>query len=177
MSDPTKRFSSRVADYVKYRPSYPAAAIDFLMKSCGLDSGSSIADVGCGTGISTKLLLDRGCTVYGVEPNVDMLDAARENLSGYERFIPVNAASEATTLEDNSVNAVTAFQAFHWFDHAAVGAEFRRIVKPGGSAAVVWNERKLDATPFLVEYESLLKSNAVDYDVVRHDRIEAPELM
>lgn len=172
MTDPKKRFSERVQDYVRYRPDYPAGVLDFLTANCGLNKDSVVADVGCGTGISSRLFLDKGCTVHGIEPNIEMLDAAREYLAEHSRFIPVNAQAEATTLPDDSIDLVTSFQAFHWFDHESVGREFKRITRPGGWAAIVWNERKLDATPFLIEYEKLLKRHALDYDEVRHDRID-----
>jgi len=172
MTEPTQRFSSRVADYVKNRPSYPPEVLDYLRSECGLTDNSVIADIGCGTGISSKLFLDNGNTVNGVEPNSAMLDAAVEFLAGYERFNAVNAPAEATTLDDASVDLITSFQSFHWFDHERVGAEFSRIAKAGAFAVIVWNERRLDETPFLIEYERLLKQHAIDYDTVRHDRVD-----
>ena len=77
-AEPTKRFTERVENYVKYRPSYPDEVIDLLTDECGLTGSSLIADVGSGTGIFTNLLLKRGYKVYAVEPNQAMQAAAKQ---------------------------------------------------------------------------------------------------
>lgn len=156
--DHTRRFSNRVADYVRYRPNYPALALAFLAWRCGLGPNSSVADVGSGTGILTRRLLELGCDVTGVEPNREMREAAEASLVGCTRFRSVDARAEATGLGDASVDLVTAAQAFHWFDAAAARREFARILRPGGRVALVWNERCSDTTPFLRGYEALLRA-------------------
>jgi SAM-dependent methyltransferase len=170
VSDATERFSSRVSDYVKYRPSYPARSFDALERECGIDGPSVVADVGSGTGISTGLLLERGHRVYGVEPNRAMREAAEgllaERYAG--RFVSVDGRAEATGLDDRSVDLVFAAQAFHWFDHEACRREFLRILRPEGSVALVWNDRSTDGSPFLVAYEALLREHSVDYEKVSH---------
>ncbi len=170
MSDPTERFSTRVSDYVKYRPTYPAALFDALERECGLDRPSVVADVGSGTGISSELLLKRGHRVYAVEPNRAMREAAEALLA--ERypnsFVSVDGRSEATGLASESVDLVLAAQAFHWFDHEACRREFRRILRPGGPVALVWNDRSTDGSPFLVAYEALLRDLSIDYEKVSH---------
>ena len=169
--DPTKRFSSRVEDYIRYRPSYPADVIAWLAAECGLTAQSRIADIGCGTGILARMFLDFGCHVLGVEPNADMRAGAERQLSGQARFHSVDGRAEATTLADSSVAFVTAGQAFHWFDPPAARAEFRRILRPGGWVVPIWNERLV--TPgFLTDYEDMLQRLSTDYGRVDHRQID-----
>jgi SAM-dependent methyltransferase len=170
VQDPTARFSSRVEKYVRYRPSYPKEVIELLRKQCGLTSDSVIADVASGTGIFTRLLLENGNRVFGVEPNADMRRAGEEYLASYARFTSVAGTAEATTLPDHSMDIATAAQAAHWFDRAKARREFVRILKPGGWAVLIWNERQTDSTPFLRDYEKLLLTYGTDYQEVRHER-------
>jgi SAM-dependent methyltransferase len=130
-----------------------------------------VADVGSGTGIFAGPLLEMGCVVYGVEPNGEMrAEAERRFAHRPALFHSVSATAEATTLADRSVDLVVAAQAFHWFDPAKFGAECRRILRPGGRAALVWNTRRVSGTPFLEAYEALLNEYGTDYAAVRHDR-------
>ena len=174
--DSVERFSNRVANYVKYRPSYPAEVLDVFREEMALTSESVIADIGSGTGISSRLFLENGNTVYGVEPNANMREAAAEFLADYPNFYTIDGTSTATKLFDRSVDIVIAAQAFHWFDPEPTRAEFKRILKPRGWVALMWNERQLDTTPFLVEYEKLLLKYANDYTKVRHDNINESTL-
>ena len=169
-SNPTQRFSSRVGNYVRYRPGYPAAVIDLLSKECGLTPGTVIADVAFGTGIFTRMLLENGNCVFGVEPNAEMRKAGEEFLATYPDFTSVEGTAEATTLPDHSVDLVTAAQAAHWFDLRQARREFIRILKPGGWSVLLWNERRIDTTSFLREYEQLLLRHGTDYQNVRHER-------
>ena len=171
-----ERFSNRVENYVKYRPHYPREIIGYLETNCGLTQESVIADIGCGTGISTKLFLENGNCVFGVEPNAAMRDAAVEYLSAFPNFTPVDGTSDDTTLAEDSIDFVVAAQAFHWFDAEKTRPEFKRIIKPGGQIVLIWNERQLDTTPFLIEYEAFLLKYANDYGNVRHENIHATEL-
>jgi ubiquinone/menaquinone biosynthesis C-methylase UbiE len=170
VQDPTARFSARVEKYVRYRPSYPTEVVVLLRRQCGLTSDSVIADVASGTGIFTRLLLENGNRVFGVEPNLDMRRAGEEYLAAYPRFTSVAGTAEATTLPDHSVDMVTAAQAAHWFDRSQARREFVRILKPGGWAVLIWNERQTDTTPFLRDYEKLLLTFGTDYQEVRHER-------
>ncbi|MDR0247942.1 MAG: SAM-dependent methyltransferase, partial [Burkholderiales bacterium] len=95
--NPTQRFSDRVADYVRYRPSYPAELITFLHETCAIPVQAKVADIGSGTGISTKLLLDAGHSVIAVEPNDAMRQAADQWLSGYSGYSSIAAPAEQTT--------------------------------------------------------------------------------
>lgn len=173
---PEARFSNRVENYVRYRPGYPPEVIATLRAEEGLTDASVIADAGSGTGISAELFLREGCTVYAVEPNREMREAAERLLQKYPSFNSVNGTAQATTLADTSVDFVVAAQAFHWFDTPETRAEFTRILKPEGRIVLIWNERLLDATPFLREYEEMLLRFSPDYATVRHENIKAAEL-
>ena len=167
MQNPTERFTTRVENYIRYRPGYPPEVVGLLRAKCGLGSDSVVADVGSGTGILTKLVLETGAKVFGVEPNREMRAAAERLLSDCARFQSVNGTAEATTLPDASVNLVVAGQSFHWFDVPKTRAEFSRVLKPGGWVALVWNERPPDATPFLADYEGLLRRHAAEYEQIK----------
>jgi SAM-dependent methyltransferase len=165
-ADAKQRFSSRVADYVRYRPGYPAEALTLLRTECGLRAGHVIADMGSGTGFLSEFFLKNGNRVYGVEPNEAMRQAGEEYLASYDGFASINASAEATTLDDASIDFVTAGQAFHWFEPAAARREFQRILKPGGWIVILWNDRQMD-TPFASAYEDLLVKYGTDYKRVR----------
>jgi SAM-dependent methyltransferase len=168
MSDPTQRFGGRVADYARHRPRYPAALVDALRREHGLAPGHVVADVGSGTGLLARLFLDAGHEVYGVEPNGEMRAAGEALLAAYPRFRSVDGRAEATGLPPASVDWVTAGQAFHWFEPEAAREEFARILRPGGHAALVWNDRRVEASAFSRGYEDLLRRFGTDYEQVRH---------
>jgi SAM-dependent methyltransferase len=157
MTDPTQRFTNRVDHYVRYRPSYPRAVLDLLERECGLTNTSVVADVGSGTGILSELFLENGNRVLGIEPNSEMREAGERRLGRYPRFTSAAGTAEATTLDDNSVDFVTAGQAFHWFDPERARAEFTRTLKLAGWVVLVWNLRRKSTTPFLAAYERLLE--------------------
>lgn len=136
--NPQGRFSDRVADYANHRPSYPAAAIDTILE--GLDAPSHLvaADIGAGTGISSRLLAEKGVRVVAIEPNTEMSQAALPHpLVEFH-----NATAENTNLPNASVDLVVCFQSFHWFDPKPTLLEFHRILKPTGRLAAVWNDRE-----------------------------------
>jgi SAM-dependent methyltransferase len=162
-TDSKERFSNRVADYVRYRPGYPAGILDLLRAECRLTPESVIADMGSGTGILTRVFLENGNFVYGIEPNAAMREAGEEFLGAYPKFRSVAASAEATTLADASVDFVTAGQAYHWFDPPATRAEFARILRPDGWVVVIWNERNKNLGPFAQDYEGLLRTYGTDY--------------
>ena len=173
VKDATQRFSSRVDNYVLYRPGYPPEILQLLQSECGLTEESVIADIASGTGIFTRLLLDNGNAVFGVEPNDEMRQAGELFLASCSGFTSVAGAAEATTLPDHSVDIITAAQAAHWFDREKARREFIRILKPGGWTVLVWNERRTASTAFLREYERLLLAYGTDYQEVRHERTTA----
>jgi SAM-dependent methyltransferase len=168
-TDFTQRFSDRVENYIRYRPSYPPQVLAGLRADCGLTASSRIADIASGTGIFSRLLLENGNRVYGVEPNREMREAAERLLADFREFVSVAGTAEATTLADQSVDFATAAQAAHWFDLPKAREEFARILKSQGWAVLIWNERCTDTTPFLREYEELLLRYGTDYEKVRHE--------
>lgn len=173
--DPTQRFSNRVDNYVKYRPGYPAELLAYLRANCGLTPETVVVDVGSGTGKLTRLFLENGNAVYGVEPNADMRQAAELVLADFPGFHSVAAPAEATTLPANLAGLVVAGQAFHWFNAPAAVAEFTRILKSGGRVALVWNERDV-AVPFHNAYEQMLTKYALEYRAVDHKQVGAAQL-
>ncbi len=171
MKSPTQRFSDRVDNYVKYRPPYPAVTLDLLRSRCGLSGESTVADIGSGTGILCRLLLQTGCRVFGVEPNREMRQAAERLLEDQPRFVSIDGSAEATTLQAASIDLVTAAQAFHWFNREQARLECRRIARPGAWAAILWNTRLTEETPFLAGYEELLRRYAKEYTAVDHRNV------
>ena len=172
VEDPIQRFSSRVENYIRYRPGYPPEVLELLKRECGLVRDSVIADIASGTGILTCMLLENGNRVFGVEPNPDMRKAGEELLARYPAFTSVAGTAEATTLPDHSVDFVTAAQAAHWFDREKARREFTRILKPGGWVALIANERPPELTAFLADYEALLRRHAAEYDQIRSLRVD-----
>ena len=172
VSRPTERFSSRVEHYVRYRPSYPSAAIDLLKTRCGLSSAAVVADIGSGTGILTELLLESGAQVIGVEPNDEMRAAAEARLGAQARFRSVNGTAEATTLPPASIDLLVAGQAFHWFDVEQARREALRLLRSAGFAALLWNERPPEATALLDDYEALLLRHSAEYSQIKASRAD-----
>ncbi|WP_110513150.1 class I SAM-dependent methyltransferase [Herpetosiphon llansteffanensis] len=176
MSDNRQRFSNRVADYVQFRPNYPSEIFGPLHQQHGFGSSSIVADIGAGTGIWSEQLLEHGATVYAIEPNAPMREASLQLAARYPQFQALDGSAEATGLADQSVNWITAAQAFHWFEPNATRREWQRILRPEGWVALIWNQRALDATPFLRQYEALLHQFGTDYSSVKHTNIE-PQLI
>ena len=172
-SNATSRFSDRVENYVRYRPGYPVEALRVLQGECALAAEHVVVDIASGTGIWTRMLLENGNPVLGLEPNPEMRQAGERLLAGFPRFTSVAGTAEATTLPDEVADFVTAAQAAHWFNRERARREFARILKPGGWLVLLWNERITDSTPFLRDYEQLLLAFGTDYEEVRHERTTA----
>ncbi len=172
--NPLGRFTDRVRDYVLYRPGYPASLMDFLRKEAGLGEGTAVADVGAGTGIFTRLLLQAGARVFAVEPNDGMRAAAEAEFRGDPRFVSLKGTAEATGVAEASVALVTCAQAFHWFDPVNTGREFRRILAPGGHCALIWNT-SVRRGDFAEGYEEIKARFGTDFERIRHENIDAPE--
>lgn len=135
------RFTGLAELYDRYRPSYPAAAIAAILD--GLPISPTVIDVGAGTGISTRLLAAAGAHAIAIEPNDEMRGAA------LARGVDARPGSaSATALADRCADAVTCFQAFHWFAHAEALAEFMRLLRGNGRVALVWNERDTHGDAF-----------------------------
>ncbi len=165
--EPKKRFSSRVENYIKYRPSYPLEIIEFLKEKKVLAEDTVIADLGSGTGILTRLFLDYGNQVYGIEPNKDMREAAEKFLQGYTNFKSLEGSAESTGLEENCIDLITVGQAFHWFDVEETKREFKRILKSNGNIALIWNKRGKVGASFNSSYENFILKYGIDYKEVR----------
>ena len=166
MLDPTARFSDRVEDYVRHRPDYPSALVGWLRDAMGVEPGWRVADIGAGTGISSRMWLDAGHPVIGIEPNQAMRVAAQAAFHSSPDIEWVDGTAERTGLSDASVDLVSAAQAFHWFDPTAAHREWARILRPGGLAVVYWNSRVAQGNPFLEGYERLLRAFGTDYAIV-----------
>ena len=152
-----ERFTGKADIYKKYRPTYPKELLDYLYTQVGFNQDSVIADIGSGTGIFSRLLLERGSKVYCVEPNEDMRQTAEQDLSGFENFISVNGNDKNTGLADNNIDFITAAQAFHWFDRQEFKLECQRILKPGGKFMLVYNDRDDSSELIKKNYEITLK--------------------
>jgi len=168
----TERFSNRVENYLRFRPNYPKQILDFIKADCGLTAESIIADIGSGTGFLAEVFLENGNRVSGIEPNKEMREAGEQFLKKYPLFTSVAATAEETTLAPNSVDFITAGQAFHWFDRQRCREEFKRILRSGGWIVLVWNDRRTDTTPFLRAYEQLLLHLSTDYQQVNHKNVD-----
>jgi len=177
MKNTVERFSDRVENYVKYRPGYPPEVLRLFRDEMNLRSGSVVADIGAGTGISAKIFAANGNEVFGVEPNKLMREAAKEFLRDFPNFKAIDGTAENTTLPENSIDFVVAAQAFHWFDETNTRKEFKRILKDDGFVVLMWNERQLDTTAFLKDYENLLIEFGTDYEKVRHENVTKETLL
>jgi SAM-dependent methyltransferase len=167
--NPTERFSNRVDNYRRYRPSYPPEIITLLRRECRLTPDSIVADIGSGTGLFTELFLVNGNPVFGVEPNSEMRHAGEEALGKYPRFTSVAGAAEATTLPDQSVDFVVSGQAFHWFNRSKAQAEFRRILKGERLVVLAWNGYRVESSRMMAAYQHLVSQYGTDYSEVQRE--------
>jgi SAM-dependent methyltransferase len=135
------RFTGRVEEYAKYRPGYPEQIISLLDNKIDFDEAKDVADVGCGTGRLSRLFLNNGNLVFGVEPNEEMRLMSENLLSKFINFISVDGTAEVTNLATSSVDVITVGQAFHWFDLKKTKKEFKRLLRKDGYVVIVWNER------------------------------------
>lgn len=161
--NPQKRFSGRATEYAKYRPSYPAEAIARIFQGLNEPKTLLVVDIGAGTGISSRLLADRGASVIAIDPNPEMLQAAMPHPSiKFER-----GTAENTNLPDRSVDLITCFQAFHWFEPSSTLKEFRRILKATGRLALVWNDLERRNDEFTANYSRFI----VRFSTQKHERV------
>jgi SAM-dependent methyltransferase len=172
----TERFSDRVEDYVRYRPDYPAALLRWLQDAHGISPQWLVADIGAGTGISSKMFLDADYRVMAVEPNAAMRAAAEKWLGRDKNFRAIEGRADHTGIAAHSIDLISVAQAFHWFDEDATRREFARILRPHGLAAIYWNSRRLVGTPFLEGYEALLQRYGTDYTSVAERYADEPRM-
>ena len=172
----TERFSNRAEAYVRGRPSYPQQIVNHLQQVGALGPGHSVVDIGVGTGLSAEPFLRGGYSVIGVEPNEAMRLAGDQQLTVYAEkggaYRSVAGTAEATTLPDDSADLVIAGQAFHWFDVEQAAIEARRILRPGGWAALIWNDRQSTGSAFLAGYEALLRTHGIEYAKLLHRHVD-----
>jgi SAM-dependent methyltransferase len=131
-------YARSAAAYERGRPGYPPAAVDFLAARLRLGPGRTVVDLAAGTGKLTRPLLATGAEVVAVEPVAEMraaLPAGAQAVEGTAEEMPLNTCS---------ADAVAVAQAFHWFEGDAALAEIHRVLRPGGSLALVWNRRRTD---------------------------------
>jgi len=169
---PTERFSTRVANYIKYRPSYPPSLLQELQTHGFLTESSVVGDIGAGTGKFSEILLDRGLEVYAVEPNSEMRNAAETLFCGNEKYHTVDGTGESTGLPNNELDLVVIAQAFHWFEYAASIREFKRILKPNGTLVFVWNDRHTDSPAFSRAYHEMLLEYCPEYESSPHRHVD-----
>ncbi|MDQ0970628.1 ubiquinone/menaquinone biosynthesis C-methylase UbiE [Neobacillus niacini] len=153
---PTDKFSGKADVYSKSRPSYPNEYIDYLLSVNSLNETSRVVDIGSGTGILTRQLLERGISVIAVEPNDDMRTKAEQDLQEFDQFISMKGSAEETSLPDKRIDLVIAAQAFHWFDQDKFKLECQRILKQEAKVALVWNSRDF-SSPLLKENAEIFK--------------------
>jgi len=151
--DATNRFTGKAAIYAEYRSTYPPQYIDYLVSSSSLTPEHRIADIGSGTGILTRQLLNRGLQVSAIEPNADMRAAAESALQHYSGFSSFNGTAEQTELPDQSIDFITVAQAFHWFDKESFLRECRRVLKQDARVALVWNSRVSTSELIMANWE------------------------
>lgn len=174
MRDSKQLFSTKAEVYAQARPSYPDEMVEFLVKEAGLGAESLVADIGGGTGLSARPFLERGIPVVLVEPNLEMRSVAESFLSGFESVRFYSGSGETTGLEDASTDLVFCGQSFHWMDMELARAEFRRILKAGGFAALAWNLRQHeDAVQKAFDCISE-EFGGESYERIRHDNL-APD--
>jgi len=156
-------FSGDAEDYAKYRPSYPPKIAQFLKKEYGLQSEHIIADVGSGTGLSSKLFLKFGCPVYGIEPDPAMRTIAEKKLADFDGFTSIDGVAGNTSLPAHVADFVVSAQAFQWFDQGMVKPEFKRILKPDGYCIMLWNQHPFRGSAMAKEFDHLLHEHLPEF--------------
>ncbi|MEA5451854.1 class I SAM-dependent methyltransferase [Leptolyngbya sp. CCNP1308] len=159
--NPLGRFSDRAQDYARYRPGYPEGAIAAILADLGDPQLLVVADIGAGTGISSRLLGDLGPRVIAVEPNAAMREAAEP----HPQVVFHPGTGEQTRLADACIHIVTCCQSFHWFNAPLALAEFDRILLPGGRLALLWHDWDLEDSGTAAYYQIIhaVATRAIDH--------------
>jgi len=169
------RFNGLGLSYEASRPSYPPELVSYLTSQYGLTHKSRIADVGSGTGKLSALFLEAGLSVSAIEPNSEFRMLSDSRLGRHSAYTSYPGTAEAIPLPDRHLHFISVAQAFHWFDMRAFRQECRRVLRPGGSVALIWNDRRMD-TPFLQEYEAFLQTYSSDYQRIHSNMINEPRI-
>ncbi|MCU0861068.1 MAG: class I SAM-dependent methyltransferase [Methanomassiliicoccales archaeon] len=167
---PVDRFSGRSEEYARARPGYPPGLFDYLFSVRALFPAAKVTDLGSGTGIFSELLLERGLTVYAVEPNREMRSQAEARLGGRPGFVSTAGRAEDTGLADGSMDAATAAQSFHWFGIEETRRELRRVLRPGAEVIMVWNEREKDRDEAQRELSRIMDAHALGKEEINELR-------
>ncbi|MGB3063100.1 class I SAM-dependent methyltransferase [Sphingobacterium thalpophilum] len=170
-----ERFTDRVVDYERYRPSYPKEIIKILKERLGLTRKWLVADIGSGTGLSTQLFLENGNDVFAIEPNRQMRESLVHHFKTYRNLIALNATAENTSIEPGCVDLIFAGQSFHWFDRNACRVEFDRILAKDGHIVLAWNQRDPEDA-FQQEYEQFLCDHIPNYRSLTHKHISDQDI-
>lgn len=170
--DPRERFSNLVEDYVKYRPEYPDIIISFLESKISFSKDWIIADIGAGTGKSSRPFIENGNRIIAVEPNKPMREASLELFSSYPNFSAQEGTAESTNLSARSVDLIIVAQTFHWLDILKTKVEFQRILKSGGWVLLLWNKRNDAHSEFMKSYNDFLDEYSTDYQEINLRRID-----
>jgi SAM-dependent methyltransferase len=155
-------FGATAAEYDRYRPGYPAAVVDWVLRPAG-EQVRHVVDVGAGTGALTRVLVRAGLEVTAVEPDPDMLarlvDAPQEippaNPAGSATIRGLPGSAESIPLPDAGMDAAFAAQAWHWFDHPRAVPELARVLRPGGVLGLLWNMRD-DSVPWMASLSDIV---------------------
>ena len=149
-----QNFAGKASSYQKGRPSYSDQLKSVLHTLVFPHTAHPrAADIGCGTGIFSRLLIDCAYHVYGIEPDTSMLSLATEELDS-KLFTPISGTAEDIPLSDNSVDLVSCAQSFHWFDSVSFRAECDRILRPNGKILLIWNTKDTDS-PIMRDYQEI----------------------
>lgn len=155
----TELFTEKSESYAKYRSSYPEEMIQRIVEPFRKQPVIKAADIGAGTGISSRLLAEANVKVTAVEPNKSMAEEAET----HENVSYVIAPAENTGLETNSYDLVTSFQAFHWFHFKDSIKEFNRLLKPEGKLALVWSYWD-EADPFTGKFVDMINKASSKFE-------------
>jgi SAM-dependent methyltransferase len=136
VSDRARSFESVAAEYERHRPGYPEEALRWAAEQLGLDPGARVLDIGAGTGKLTRRLVSLGYDVVAVEPGAPLLDQLR---AAVPRAEALEAPAESIPVQDETVDAAFAGQAYHWFDRERALPELQRVIKTGGGLVLLWN--------------------------------------
>ncbi|MFX3635950.1 MAG: class I SAM-dependent methyltransferase [Candidatus Pristimantibacillus sp.] len=171
----TDKFTGKASIYSVFRPNYPLEYIQYLVEFNHLTSAHTVADIGAGTGILTRQLLEQQLKVIAIEPNSDMRAIAEQTLNHYERFTSLSGAAEHTSLPNHNVDLITVAQAFHWFDKDQFRVECQRILKPDAYVALVWNSR-VASSDLIMENAEICKEYCPSFHGFSGGIDETPEI-
>jgi SAM-dependent methyltransferase len=163
-----KGFGAGADAYDRGRPSYPGGAVDLVVRELGIRAGTTVVDVGAGTGKFSELLVPTGAHVVAVEPVATMRAKIAPPVEA------VDGTAESIPLGDGSADAVVVAQAFHWFRHDAALAEIARVLRPGGGLALVWNRRD-ESVPWIDAMSRVIEWRA--HQVSEYDRTDWPAII